>query len=101
MPVHLTSQGNRVWIETRVVPRSSRDEIKGVRDGILQVRVRSAPLQGQANEAARTLIAEALGICPTAVKLERGAATRYKKWAIEGLSLSEVQESLKRYPDIS
>lgn len=95
MPIPLYQKGNRVWITTRVMPGSSKDEIKRGQDGILQLRVRAAPTKGRANEAARNLLANALGVPPTSVKLEQGAAARRKKWAIEGLSLVEVKESLK------
>lgn len=101
MPLQLNQKGNEVWITVRVTPRSSRDEIKGVVGGVLQVRVRAAPARGQANEVTRALLAKALGVCPTALKLQQGATARHKKWAVEGLSPSEVEESLKPYPDLS
>lgn len=100
MPLLLHQKGNEVWITVRVTPGSSKDEIKGVLDGVLQVRVRAAPARGRANEATRTLLAKALGVRPTAIKLQQGATARHKKWAVEGLSLSEVEESLKHYPDL-
>jgi uncharacterized protein YggU (UPF0235/DUF167 family) len=101
VPLRLNQKGNWVWIPVRVTPGSSQDEIKGVRHGVLQVRVRAAPTHGQANEATRTLLAKALGVRPAALKLQQGATARHKQWAVEGLSLSEVEESLKHYPELS
>jgi uncharacterized protein YggU (UPF0235/DUF167 family) len=49
-------------IPIRVQPRAGRDELAGVRDGRLLVRVTAPPLEGRANAAACALIAKAAGV---------------------------------------
>jgi uncharacterized protein YggU (UPF0235/DUF167 family) len=76
-------------LRVRVTPRGGRDRIDGVEilsDGrqVLKVRVRAAPEEGAANDAARRVVAEALGRPVSAVTLVSGATARVKSLRIEG-----------------
>ena len=81
----------------RVTPRGGRDEIEGVRDGILQMRVSAAPADGAANAAVTRLIALALDVPPTSIRVISGASARRKVLAITGLSRSAL---VARWPDL-
>ena len=66
-----------------MTPRGGRDAIEGVEalaDGrpVLKVRVRAVPEDGAANEGVRRLLAKALGLPASAVRLEAGATARLK-----------------------
>jgi uncharacterized protein (TIGR00251 family) len=79
----------------RVQPRASRSEIVGWRaDGALSVRVTAPPVEGQANAAVAALLAEALGLRPSAVTVERGARGRDKLVRVEGLTPAEVRQRI-------
>jgi uncharacterized protein YggU (UPF0235/DUF167 family) len=74
-----------IALDVRLTPRSARDAIEGIEcraDGrtVLKVRVRAAPVEGEANEALRRLVAKALGIA----QLAAGAAARFKRLRIVG-----------------
>jgi uncharacterized protein YggU (UPF0235/DUF167 family) len=76
-------------IDVRLTPKGGRDAIDGVAtlaDGqsILKVRVRAAPSDGEANEALMRLVARALGVPPSAVRLLSGETTRRKRLTIDG-----------------
>lgn len=71
-------QGARIAFAVRVVPRSSRTAVGGVRDGALIVRVSAAPVDGAANEAVVAALADALDVPARDVRIERGAAARRK-----------------------
>jgi uncharacterized protein len=76
-------------IRVRVMPRGGRDAIDGVEalsDGkrVLKVRVRVVPEDGAANEAVRRLLANALGLPISAVRLNSGATARVKAFSIAG-----------------
>jgi uncharacterized protein (TIGR00251 family) len=84
-----TQAADGVALDVRVTPRSSRDAIDGIEcraDGraVLKARVRAAPLDGEANEALRRLIAKALGIAPRQVEVAAGATARVKRLRIAG-----------------
>ena len=71
--------GERVSFTIRVMPRASADAVGGERDGALLVRVTAPPVEGKANDAVVALLAEALDVPRSAIRLERGAAARTKR----------------------
>jgi hypothetical protein len=81
-------------IRVRVTPRSGRDEVVGWQGDELRVRVRAAPVEGQANEALCRLIAKHVGVPSSAVEVVGGATSRTKTLRIEGLSEDEVRVRL-------
>ena len=81
-------------IRVRVTPRSGRDEVVGWQGDELRVRVRAAPVEGQANEALCRLIAKHVGVPSSAVEVVGGATSRTKTLRLEGLSEDEVRVRL-------
>jgi uncharacterized protein (TIGR00251 family) len=81
-------------VPVRVQPRASRDEIVGWRDDALRVRVTAPPVEGEANESVRRLVARALGVAPSTVALVRGDRSRDKVVRVAGLSLADVRARL-------
>lgn len=76
-------------LRVRVTPRGGRNAVEGVEalsDGspVLKLRVRAAPEGGAANEAARKLLAKALGIPAAALALTAGASARIKTFSVAG-----------------
>jgi uncharacterized protein YggU (UPF0235/DUF167 family) len=69
----------------RVTPRAGRDEISHIDDaGTLHLRVTAAPADGKANAAATRVLAGALGIAPSRVRLLSGGASRSKLFEVDG-----------------
>ncbi|MPZ49126.1 MAG: hypothetical protein GEU75_07480 [Dehalococcoidia bacterium] len=85
-----------VSLSVRVTPRSSRDEVVGWRDDLLLVRLRAAPVEGQANEALRRLVAKKLGVAVSDVGIAGGATSRTKRLRIRGLETEAVRARLGR-----
>lgn len=52
---------------------------------MLAVRVRAAPVEGEANAALERVIARALGVRASAVQVVRGGRSRLKAVEIEGV----------------
>ncbi len=65
-------------ITVRLTPRASRDEVVGMRDGVLVVRVTAAPVDGAANQALVRLLAREFKVPRTGVRLVSGATSRTK-----------------------
>ncbi len=61
----------------------ARDESVTLTNGQVLVKVRPPADKGAANEAVRTLLAEALNLPPSRVTLLRGATSRQKVWRVE------------------
>ena len=85
-------------LHLRVQPRASRDEILGWQDGVLRVRVAAPPVEGEANAAVVALVARALRIAPSTVRVVRGKRGRDKLVRLTGLSDDEAQSRLASLP---
>ncbi len=78
---------DRVVISVRAQPRSARDGVEGVvadADGRahLRVKVTAAPSDGAANAAIEKLLAKALGLPRSSVRVASGASARIKRIAV-------------------
>ncbi len=69
---------NGVLLALKATPKASRNEIVGVRNHALIVKVTAAPDKGNANAAIIELIAKSLGVPKSAVELKSGATSRNK-----------------------
>jgi uncharacterized protein (TIGR00251 family) len=81
-------------IDVRLQPRARSDEIVGVRDGTLLVRVTAPPLAGRANRALCSLIAKRLRVAPSRVTVIRGERARRKLVAVEGMDQGSAVAAL-------
>jgi uncharacterized protein len=79
----------------RAYPRAARDAVGPLRDGVLQVRVTRPAAGGEANDAIRRLLAEALGTAPSRVELVSGARSRQKRFAIHEMNPAELAGRLR------
>lgn len=69
-------------LDVKATPKASRDEIKGWRDGLLQVRVTAAPENGKANDAIVALLAKAVHVPKSAFELVSGETNRNKSFLL-------------------
>ncbi|HRO14897.1 MAG TPA: DUF167 domain-containing protein [Paracoccus sp. (in: a-proteobacteria)] len=70
-------------LAVRVTPRGGRDELTVGPDGTIRIRVTAAPEDGRANEAARKLLARALGVAKSRLTLVGGATARDKLFRLD------------------
>lgn len=82
-------------LRIRLTPRAARDEIAGWQGDVLRVRIAAPPIEGRANAALERLLAEALGVPKSAVRVVSGARGREKTVAVEGLSQEEALRRLR------
>jgi uncharacterized protein (TIGR00251 family) len=85
------SRGTTVRFRVRLQPRASRDEIAGVLDGVLRVRLHAPPVDGAANEALVAFLADRLAVPRRGVRIVTGATSRTKMIEVEGVSSSAVE----------
>jgi uncharacterized protein YggU (UPF0235/DUF167 family) len=81
-------------IEVIATARAASDRVGPLRDGVLRMRVTRPAVGGEANDALRRLLARALGIAPSRVRLVSGAAARRKRYEADGLSEAELAARL-------
>jgi uncharacterized protein YggU (UPF0235/DUF167 family) len=83
-------------LSLKVVPGSSRNCIAGWLDETLKVRVRAPAERRKANAAVEQLVANALGISPSAVRIVSGMTAARKTAEVSGLSLGEIHARLSK-----
>ncbi|HAI99681.1 MAG TPA: DUF167 domain-containing protein [Dehalococcoidia bacterium] len=79
----------------KVQPKASRDQVVGYRDGVLQLRVTAPPDKGRANAAVVALLADALGVAKSRVRIVRGQSSRDKVLTVESLTPEDVRGILE------
>ena len=78
----LTRSGDRILFTVRVAPRAAAGLIAGERDGALVIRVTAPPAEGRANDAVVRILAKALDLPTSEVRLVRGAKARTKMLSV-------------------
>jgi uncharacterized protein (TIGR00251 family) len=93
-PVRATAHGAR--IDVRVIPRSPRTGVDGMRDGRVLVRVTAPPVDSAANEAVLAVLAHVLGVAKRSVRLVSGATARNKVIEVDGVDVDDVLVRLRK-----
>jgi uncharacterized protein (TIGR00251 family) len=79
-----------VSLQVRVQPRASRDEIAGVINGALKIRLQAPALENRANEALVEFLAHLLKTPKSAVRILGGERSRMKRIEIRGVTKQQV-----------
>jgi uncharacterized protein len=89
--LEITRTEDGVVFSVRVQPRASRDEVAGVMDGVMKVRLQAPALEGRANEALCEYLAQLLKTPTSAVRILSGDRSRIKRIAVRGVTEPEVR----------
>jgi uncharacterized protein (TIGR00251 family) len=89
--LRVEQRGTVIRVGVHVQPRASRSEIVGIHGTALKVRLQAPPVDGAANEALVSLLAERLGVARRSVQVVAGATSRAKTVEIDGTSVSAVR----------
>jgi hypothetical protein len=93
--IRIEPAGGDALIWVKAVPGASRDALAGPVGDRLKVRVCAPPEGGKANRAICGLLAEALGIKPREVTVERGRGHPEKVMRAAGLSADTARARLR------
>ena len=74
----------------RVQPRASKDEIAGVMEGALKVRLQAPALEDRANQALCEYLAQLLKTPKSAVRILSGHRSRSKRVEVRGVTEQQV-----------
>jgi len=69
---------NKIHISIKAIPGASKNEIAGIRDNRLCVRIAAAPEDGKANSCLCEFLAKTLGCAKRDVVLVKGEKSRLK-----------------------
>jgi uncharacterized protein (TIGR00251 family) len=80
-----------VVFSVRVQPRSSKNEVVGVIDGSLKIRLQAPAVENRANEELCAFLAELLKRPKSAVRILSGEHSRSKRVEILGVTAAQIE----------
>ena len=93
--IEVSDSNGAISFRVQVVPRASRNELAGERNGALKVRIAAAPVAGAANKELVQFLARLFGVSRAAVEIISGQTGRVKRLRIIGLSPNSLTELLR------
>lgn len=88
------SHSRNNWLQVKVTPNASRNEITGLAGGVLQVRIAAPPVRGKANRELTAFLGRVLGAKKSSLSIIKGQTSRNKVIAIEGMSRDDIIKTL-------
>lgn len=84
-----------VTFSVRVVPRASKNEIVGIHDGALKVRIASPPVDGAANVELIKLLAKRFRVSKGDIEIVGGESSKSKLIRISTMSKLRLEGIIK------
>ena len=88
------SERGSVSFAVRVQPRASTNEVAGLMDGALKIRLQAPAVEDRANEALCEFLAEILKRPKSAVRILAGDRSRTKRVEVFGVTAAQVEALL-------
>ena len=89
------SERGCVSFAVRVQPSASKNEVAGLRDGALKIRLQAPAVEDRANEALCEFLAEILKRPKSAVRILAGDRSRTKRVEVFGVTTAQVEALLE------
>ncbi|CAI2717751.1 DUF167 domain-containing protein [Nitrospina watsonii] len=93
LPIKKNDHG--LQFSVTIQPRASRNEIVGVHNDTLKIKLTAPPVEGAANKACLQLLGKVLGVAPSKLSIVNGASSRSKVIQVEGLDEARFREQLR------
>jgi uncharacterized protein len=92
--MHKTAQGTT--IEIYVQPKASKNELVGMHEGCLKVRLTAPPVEGEANNECIRFLAKLLEVPKSHLEILKGHKSRRKTVLVRGVAPEFLQNILKQ-----
>ncbi len=79
-------------LTVQVQPNAARNEVLGLREGALHIKIAAPPVKGKANQELIKYLSSILGIARSRIAILKGATNRKKLVGIEGLDRERVTQ---------
>ena len=93
LTIRETSRG--LSFDIRVIPGASKNEVAGIQDGALKLKLTAPPVEGKANRACVDFLAGLLGVRRSALAITAGEKSRKKTVSVDGMGRGELEARLK------
>lgn len=79
------------------ITRASKTEVLDIQNGRCKIKVKSPPVDGEANKALSEAISKFFGLTKKSVSLENGHKGREKTFLLEGVNFDTVRDRMKTH----
>lgn len=86
---------NGIRFPAIIQPRSSKNEVTGIYNEALKIRLTSPPVDGAANKACMRFISKWLGVSPSEVNIVQGLNSKNKTIEVIGFTENQFHKILK------
>ena len=86
---------NGIRLSAIIQPRSSKNEVTGINNNALKIRLTSPPVDGAANKTCIRFFSKLLGVSPSEITIVQGFSSRNKTIEVIGLTEKQFLEILK------
>jgi len=85
-----------ITFPVNVQPRSKKNGIAEIRDGVLIIKVNAPPVEGAANKALKKLLSQTLGISKSNIEILKGKTSHRKLILCRNFRIKDLEQALKR-----
>ncbi|MFC2140092.1 DUF167 domain-containing protein [Candidatus Auribacterota bacterium] len=96
MMLKIQAEKNSVIFPLKVIPNASKDEVVGVLNSTLKIKVTKAPESGKANKSCEKLLASFFEVKKQAVQIVSGHTSPIKTVQIQNISPEKILKRLKK-----
>ena len=86
-----------VAFKVKVQPRAAKNQLAGLHEDALKIRLTAPPVDGEANQALTEFLAKTFNVAKSQVELVSGHTGRNKVVRVSGVSLEAALEKLQTY----
>lgn len=88
-----TPQG--IIVRFRIIPNANKNQIVGLANEEIKVRIAAHPEKGKANEELIAFLAKILHLAKSKIEIVQGASNRHKRLLISDISLNNLRKYLE------
>lgn len=86
------AKNDGVFIRVKIVPNSSKNEICGILDNALKIKIKAPAVENKANLELIKFLAKEIGVAKSAVTLVSGCTSKIKNIFIAGVTIEKIKE---------
>ena len=88
--LYIREEADGVLFKVRVQPRAAKNQVAGLYENALKLRLTAHPVEGEANEACRSFIAGLLSVPRSQVEVVSGHTSRTKVVKVTGVRVEKI-----------
>jgi uncharacterized protein len=96
LPAFMRKTAEGTTVEVHVQPRASKNELAGIHEDTLKVRLTAPPVEGEANKECLKFLAKVFAVPKSHMEIVHGQKSRRKTILIRGVAPESLQKILKQ-----